>query len=107
MTLSLVLATFAAMCGLGASYGPRAPGDEFQAEAKLRRWGGVLAVVAGLVALGLLGMHGELAVACFALLWSMALCGPLLCCLRRLGAPRVLGFGTLALLGAVVGILER
>lgn len=101
MTLALTLATFAGLCGVAVSQQARAPGDLFQASARLRRGGRVLAVLAGLVALALLGIHPHRAVACLALLWSLALSGPLLCCLRWLGAFKVLSAGGLAMLGAL------
>lgn len=107
MTLSLLGATFAGVCGIAVSYGPRAPGDEFQASPRLRRCGNVLAVLGGLVLLWRFGMHPHLAVASVALLWSLALSGPLLGYLRNLGARWVLGLGTLALLGALIGALGR
>lgn len=102
MTLALVFLSFAALCGVGVSYRPRAPGDDFDPGTRQRRWGAVLSILAGLSALVLLGIHPHSAVACVALLWSLALSGPLLCCLRWLGARWVLTFGGLSLLGAVV-----
>lgn len=105
MTFALILAIFAGGCGFSVSDGPRATGDTFTASAEQRRLGRVLALVAGLLALMLVGTHPQRMVACVALLWSIGLCGPLLCCMRWLGAPKVLSIGAGSLLGALVGAM--
>lgn len=107
MIAPLFLATFAGVCGVGVSYPARAPGDTFAASSVQRRWGRILGVLAGVLALTLLGIHPHPVAACVALLWSLALCGPLLCCLRWLGPRCVLSFGAASLIGALAGSLLR